>query len=189
MIDRIRVAYEPGVTLDSLINAGCDRSGGVEFDARVKVARWWDMTVNGSFFGYKFVSRYEGCEDASNTSYALGLINQFTLGPATRLKFDANAVGPTVLTQGREKAYCYFDLALRQQFCKNRISAALVVHDVFRTARYENRRTTPSLVSSTRIRPKYPNVVLSLGYSFNAAGGKEHTGRVSSGARFDGREF
>lgn len=52
-------------------------------DARVKVARWWDMTVNGSFFGYKFVSRYEGCEDASNTSYALGLINQFTLGPAT----------------------------------------------------------------------------------------------------------
>ena len=23
----------------------------------------------------------------------------------------------------------------------------------------------------------------------NAAGGKEHTGRVSSGARFDGREF
>lgn len=189
VIDRIRVAYEPGVTLDSLINAGCDRSGGVELDARVKVARWWDMTVNGSFFGYKFVSRYEGCEDASNTSYALGLINQFTLGPATRLQFDANAVGPTVLTQGREKAYCYFDLALRQQFCKNRISAALVVHDVFRTARYENRRTTPSLVSSTRIRPKYPNVVLSLSYSFNAAGDKEHTGRVSSGARFDGREF
>ena len=88
-----------------------------------------------------------------------------------------------------QSAYCYFDLALRQQFCKNRISAALVVHDVFRTARYENRRTTPSLVSSTRIRPKYPNVVLSLSYSFNAAGGKEHTGRVSSGARFDGREF
>ena len=88
-----------------------------------------------------------------------------------------------------EKAYCYFDLALRQQFCKNRISAALVVHDIFRTARYENRRTTPSLVSSTRIRPKYPNVVLSLSYSFNAAGDKEHTGRVSSGARFDGREF
>jgi len=80
-------------------------------------------------------------------------------------------------------------LALRQQFCKNRISAALVVHDIFRTARYENRRTTPSLVSSTRIRPKYPNVVLSLSYSFNAAGDKEHTGRVSSGARFDGREF
>lgn len=38
VIDRIRVAYEPGVTLDSLINAGCDRSGGVELDARVKVA-------------------------------------------------------------------------------------------------------------------------------------------------------
>ena len=169
VIDRVRVAYEPGVTLDSLINAGNDRSGGLEIAARIKAARWWQMSLNGSLFGYKFTSRYEGCEDASNLSYAIGMINNFTLGATTRMQFDANVVGPTVLTQGREEAYCYFDMAIRQQICKNRISAAVVIHDLFHTALYRNRRATSTLLSTTRVRPKYPNIVLSLSYSFNAA--------------------
>lgn len=187
--DRVRVAYEPGVTLDSLINAGNDRSAGVELSARVKAARWWNMTVNGSVFAYRFTSRYEGCADNSNTSYSASLINNFSLGRSTSLQFDANVVGPTVLTQGRENAYFYFDLALRQPLFGNRVTAAVVAHDVFRTARYYNRRVTPSLASTTRVRPRYPNIVLSLSYSFNSAGRKEQTGAVSSGAVFEGKDF
>lgn len=186
--DRVRVAYEPGVTLDSLINAGNDRSIGLEMNARVKATRWWNMTVNGSVFGYKFTSRYEGCIDNSNTNYALAMINNFSAGRNTSIQFDANVVGPAVLTQGREKGYCYFDLALRQNLFGNRVTAAVVAHDVFRTARYRNSRVTPTLISATRVRPKYPNIVLSLGYSFNAVR-KEHSGAVSSGAVFEGKDF
>lgn len=186
--DRVRVAYEPGVTLDSLINAGNDRSIGLEMNARVKATRWWNMTVNGSVFGYKFTSRYEGCVDNSNTNYALAMINNFSAGRNTSIQFDANVVGPAVLTQGREKGYCYFDLALRQNLFGNRVTAAVVAHDVFRTARYRNSRVTPTLISATRVRPKYPNIVLSLGYSFNAVR-KEHSGAVSSGAVFEGKDF
>lgn len=186
--DRVRVAYESGVTLDSLINAGNDRSIGLEMNARVKATRWWNMTVNGSVFGYKFTSRYEGCVDNSNTNYALAMINNFSAGRNTSIQFDANVVGPAVLTQGREKGYCYFDLALRQNLFGNRVTAAVVAHDVFRTARYRNSRVTPTLISATRVRPKYPNIVLSLGYSFNAVR-KEHSGAVSSGAVFEGKDF
>ncbi len=186
--DRVRVAYEPGVTLDSLINAGNDRSIGLEMNARVKATRWWNMTVNGSVFGYKFTSCYEGCVDNSNTNYALAMINNFSAGRNTSIQFDANVVGPAVLTQGREKGYCYFDLALRQNLFGNRVTAAVVAHDVFRTARYRNSRVTPTLISATRVRPKYPNIVLSLGYSFNAVR-KEHSGAVSSGAVFEGKDF
>ncbi len=186
--DRVRVAYEAGVTLDSLINAGNDRSIGLEMNARVKATRWWNMTVNGSVFGYKFMSRYEGCVDNSNTNYALAMINNFSAGRNTSIQFDANVVGSAVLTQGREKGYCYFDLALRQNLFGNRVTAAVVAHDVFRTARYRNSRVTPTLISATRVRPKYPNIVLSLGYSFNAVR-KEHSGAVSSGAVFEGKDF
>ncbi len=187
--DRVRVAYEAGVTLDSLINAGNDRSIGLEMNARVKATRWWNVTVNGSVFGYKFTSRYEGCVDTSNTNYALAVMNNFAAGRNTSIQFDANVVGPAVLTQGREKGYCYFDLALRQSLFGNRVTAAVVAHDVFRTARYRNSRITPTLLSATRVRPKYPNIVFSLGYTFNAAGRKEHTGAVSSGAVFEGKDF
>lgn len=99
--DRIRVAYQPGVTLDSLINAGNDYSTGLEWNLRTKPLSWWNITFNGSVFHYQFTSHYEGCTDASNTSYALTLINNFNLGRASKLEFNSNFVGPTVLTQGK----------------------------------------------------------------------------------------
>ena len=186
--ERVRVAYEPGVTLDSLINAGNDRTWGVELAAQVKATRWWNMNINASLFDYKFTANYEGCTSSANTGYAATMINNFTLGKNSRLQFDANVVGPTVLTQGREDAYCYFDLAYRQQFFKNKISASVVVHDIFRTARYNNYRISPTLNSTTHVRPKYPNIVLSISYAFNAKH-KEHTGAVSKGAVFEGKDF
>lgn len=186
--ERVRVAYEPGVTLDSLINAGNDRTWGVEMSAQVKAARWWSMNVNASLFDYKFEADYEGCTDSKNTGYTASMINNFTLGRTSRLQFDANVVGPTVLTQGREDAYCYFDLAFRQQLFKNKISASIVAHDVFRTARYNNYRISPTLNSTTHVRPRYPNIVLSISYVFNSKH-KEHTGAVSKGAVFEGKDF
>lgn len=186
--ERVRVAYEPGVTLDSLINAGNDRTWGVEMSAQVKAARWWSMNVNTSLFDYKFDADYEGCTDSKNTGYTASMINNFTLGRTSRLQFDANVVGPTVLTQGREDAYCYFDLAFRQQLFKNKISASIVAHDVFRTARYNNYRISPTLNSTTHVRPRYPNIVLSISYVFNSKH-KEHTGAVSKGAVFEGKDF
>lgn len=92
--DRIRVAYQPGVTLDSLVNAGNDFTYGLEIDTRLKPLSWWDMTVTGSLYGYRFTSTAEGCSDASNISYTLGLINNFKAGRTTRVQFDANAVCP-----------------------------------------------------------------------------------------------
>ncbi len=186
--ERVRVAYEPGVTLDSLINAGNDRTWGVEMSAQVKAARWWSMNVNASLFDYKFDADYEGCTDSKNTGYTASMINNFTLGRTSRLQFDANVVGPTVLTQGREDAYCYFDLAFRQQLFKNKISASIVAHDVFRTARYNNYRISPTLNSTTHVRPRYPNIVLSISYVFNSKH-KEHIGAVSKGAVFEGKDF
>ena len=186
--DRVRVAYEPGVTLDSLINAGKDRTFGLEVSANVKATRWWNMILNGSIYDYDFTSSYVGCSDASNTGYAVSMINNFTLGPTTRMQFDGNVVGPTVLTQGREDAYCYFDFAVRQQLMKNKLSVSLVAHDVFRTAKYNNYRQSQNLQSTTRVRPKYPNLMLSVSYTFNAKP-KEHSGAVSTGAKFDGKDF
>lgn len=186
--ERVRVAYEPGVTLDSLINAGNDHSWGVELSARIKAARAWDITLNGSLFDYKFTADYEGCSDARNTSYTLAMINNFTLGSTTRLQVDANVVGPTVLSQGREDAYYYFDVALRQQLFNKRLTASLVMHDILRTARYNNYRISPTLISTTHVKPKYPNIVLAISYAFNSKH-KEQSGAVTKGTIFEGKDF
>ena len=189
--ERIRTAYrpEPGVTLDSLVNAGNDRTVGLEASATVKPMSWWRMTMNGSIFHYRFVSTFVGSTDASIMSSGFSMMNNFNIGRTTRLQFDANYVGPRVISQGKEKGYVYFDLAVRQPLMKNRLSASLVFHDMFRTARYHSSRISPTLVSDTFVRPKYPHVVLALTYNFNSAGNKEKTGAVSSGALFEGKDF
>jgi len=186
--ERVRVAYEPGVTLDSLINAGNDRSWGLELSARIKAAQAWDITLNGSLYDYKFTADYKGCSDATNTSYTFAMINNFTLGATTRLQVDANVVGPTTLSQGGEDAFYYFDVALRQQLFNKRLTASLVVHDLLRTARYDNYRISPTLISTTHVRPKYPNIVLSVSYAFNSKH-KEHSGAVTKGTIFEGKDF
>ena len=187
--ETIRVAHEPGVTLDSLINAGVDRTIGVEFSAHTKATRWWNITLNASLFNYKFEADYEGCTDAENTSYSAMMMNNFTLGRTTRLQFDANFVGPKVLTQGREDAYYYFDLALRQQLFKSRVSASIVFHDLFRTARYNNYRISPTLHSTTNVRPRYPNIMFSISYAFNSKTKEHGGGAISSSASFEGKDF
>ncbi len=185
---RVRVPYEPGVTLDSLVNAGDDRTVGMEISSRLRFASWWTANINGSLFSYRFRGKYEGCTSASNISYSASMINNFTIGPSTKLQFDANFIGPTVLSQGRERAYCYFDLAVRQQLVKNTLWGSLVVHNVLHTARYYSSRITDGLESYTDVRPQFPNIALSLTFNFNSRM-KEKQGAVSGGAQFTGSDF
>lgn len=189
--ERIRTAYrpEPGVTLDSLVNAGNDRTLGIEASATVKPLSWWRLAVNGSVYHYRFISTFAGSSDASIISSGFSMMNNFNLGRTTRMQFDVNYVGPRVISQGREKGYIYFDLAVRQALMKNRLAASLVFHDMFRTAKYYSSRISPTLVSETFVRPKYPHIVLSITYTFNSSGNKEKSGAVSSGAMFEGKDF
>lgn len=109
------------------------------------------------------------------------------MGKDSRLQFDGHFIGPKSLTQGKEHGYAYFNLAFRQQFLKGKLAFAAVANDVFHTAKYYNRRTSAGLSSETWVRPKYPNIVFSLSYIFNAGG--KHSSSTGSGSLFEGRDF
>lgn len=185
--DWIRTAYEPGVTLDMIVNAGNQSETGFELAGVVHPTSWWTSSAAGSLFDYRFVSRNEACSDARGFYYQANWINSFQASKTTRLQFDAYAVGPKILTQGREKAYAYFNFGVRQQMLKDRLTLSMVAHDVFHTARYFNTRTAPGLMSRTTVRPKYPNVVVSLTWDFNSS---NHKGPSASGTNlFEGKDF
>ncbi len=185
--DWIRTAYEPGVTLDQIVNAGNQKETGFELAGVWHPASWWTSSAAGSVFDYRFISRNAACTDASGFYYQANWINSFQASKTTRIQFDAYAVGPKILTQGREKAYAYFNLGLRQQMLKDRLTLSAVAHDVFHTARYLNIRSAPGLVSRTLVRPKYPNVVISLTYNFNSSDHKASS--ASSSNLFEGKDF
>ncbi len=168
-IERLRVPYEAGVTLDSMANVGHDYSTGVELTAVVRVARWWNTSLNGNLYYYKIRNELAaGGGRESSTNYDIMWNNAFDAGKNTRIQLDANFVGPSVTTQGRTDAFWYVNLAVRQQFFKRKLSATLSCRDLFGSARYVSDIRTADLQSLTRIRPKYPLIALTLGYVFNS---------------------
>ena len=187
-MDRIRVAYLPGVTLDSLANVGLDKSAGVELSAQLRLARNWSLIANGSAYYYDFrIYNPAQGRDATSFNYEALLGNTFTLSPTTRLQFDANLVGPAVSSQGRQDPYFYANLSLRQQFLKRKLTTVLAFRDIFATAHYNNRREADNIISLTRIRPIWPNITLTLSYTFNEY--RQADRRADSGELFEGSQF
>jgi outer membrane cobalamin receptor len=181
-IERLRVPYEAGVTLDSMANVGNDYSTGLELSSRLQPARWWNITLNGSYFHYRVENKLASAGGRNETSqnYELMLNNGLSAGRNTRIQLDGNFVGPSVTTQGRTSAFWYVNLSVRQQMLNRKLTGTLAFRDMFNSARYDSHIETSNLESSTRIRPFYPLVTLTLAYTFNnfkqksAGGGEDH---------------
>ena len=183
----VRTAYEPGVTLDVIVNAGDRSEKGLEFSGVLKATPWWTSTLGACLAGYEFVSTNELCKSASALYHQLDFLNAFSASKTTKIQLDAHYVGPRLLSQGSEKAFFHCDLALRQQLLKDAMTLSLVCHDVFRTAEYVNERVSPGLESVTSVRPRYPNLILSLGWNFNSSSHKTRSNTDTD--LFEGRNF
>ena len=189
VVDYVRRAYEPGVTLDSIINAGNGWRKGLELQVTTKPTKWWQLTANGDLSFHNFRATYEGCTSTHNTTGTIGWINNFRLAKNTALQFDGHFVSGHHLTQGWERAYVYFDLAARQSLLKGKLQLGLVAHDIFHTARYHSLRTSEFLSSETWVRPTYPNIVFSVSYHFRQPSAKAKEGAISKEAEFVGKDF
>ena len=189
VVDYVRRAYDVGVTLDSIINAGNEWLNGFEVQVTTKPTPWWQLTANGDLFFHRSRATYQGCTDTNSTTGAIGWINNFRLAKNTSLQFDGHFVGGNHLTQGTEKPYVYFDLAARQTLLQGKLQLGLVAHDIFHTARYHSLRTQTFLSSETWVRPTYPNIVFSISYHFRQPTAKAKSGALSNEAEFVGKDF
>ena len=169
-IERVRISYQPGMTLDSMANVGNDYSTGFEATGTVEAFKWWSIVVNGSVFDYRIQNEFMRNGATSNSlNWQLGLNNSFNATRTTRFQLDANYVGPSVSTQGKVSAYFYMNASVRQQFLKRKLAATLALRNVARTARFRNRiEGNDGLESWTKVEPYMaPLVTLSLSYTFN----------------------
>ena len=189
VVDYVRRAYDVGVTLDSIVNAGNGWRKGLELQVTTKPAPWWQLTANGDLSFHNFRATYEGCISQHSTTGTIGCINNFRLAKNTSLQFDGHFISGHHLTQGWETAYVYFDLAARQTLLQGKMQLGLVAHDVFHTARYHSLRTHTLLSSETWVRPTYPNIVFSISYHFRQPTAKAKSGALSKEAELVGKDF
>ena len=186
-IERLRVPYSAGVTLDSMSNVGHDYSTGIELSVSLHPVRWWNTTVNGNVYHYKVKNEQAaGRNTTSSTNYDILWNNLFNLGKYTRIQLDGSFVGPSVTTQGRTDAYWYANVAVRQQLCNRKLTATLAFRDIFRSAKYISDIQTADLRSLTRIKPKYPQITLTLSWTFNSFKAKSTQAKEDRSEMFEG---
>ena len=100
-IERLRVPYEAGVTLDSMANVGNDYSLGVELSTQLKVTKWWNLDVNGNIYYYKVMNNINsGGKKETSTNYDFTVNNLFRVHKNTRIQLDGNFVGLRLLHKG-----------------------------------------------------------------------------------------
>jgi outer membrane receptor protein involved in Fe transport len=168
-IERLRIPYEAGVTLDSMANVGHDYSLGLELFSQIQAARWWNINFNGSYYHYRVKNEYKilGGNNEQSNNYEIAAGNVFEVMKNTRIQFDGYLVGPSVTTQGQRDSFWYLNLAIRRQLLNRKLSATLSFRDILNTARYRSDINTYNLQSITNIRPSYPLIALTLNYTFN----------------------
>lgn len=198
VVDYARRAYAPGVTLDSIINAGNEWDFGLDAQVSVRAitrqAFKWQTTVNAGGYYYDFTptatssAQYVGCASRDGLTWQASWLNALSFPRCgLNVQFDAHGVGPRVLPQGRERAYVYFDLSARKRFLSDKLSVGLVAHDIFHTAKYYNSRHSAYLTSRTWVRPRYPNISVSASYYFRQTG--KHTAGKMDALEFVGKDF
>jgi outer membrane receptor protein involved in Fe transport len=179
-IERVRIPYHTGVTLDSMANVGSDYASGAEMALSFQLQNWWNLDTNGSLYYYKVKNEYRiDGQDAESWNWQLSVNNNFDLGRDTRVRLETYYVGPSVSTQGRVEDFFYLNLTVRQQLFNRRLIASLSARDLLATAKYYSTQSNLQVESLTKIYPKSPVITLTLSYTFNNFRQQQRTERVS----------
>lgn len=167
-IERLRIPYEAGITLDSMANVGNDYSTGIEIGLNIKTGKIWNFTLNGDAYHYKVKNKLKmGGKNESSTNFGISLNNNIQIAKNTVVQLDGTYVGATVRTQGKQEGFFYADFGIRQQFFNRQLAAGLSFRNFLNTAQYKSNIDTYNLNSHTVISPKYPLLTLNLVYTFN----------------------
>ncbi len=166
-IERLRVPYHSSVTLDSMGNVGNDYSTGLELAASLQLNKYWNLDANTSYYFYKIKNQFKIDDDEESWNWQLAVNNNFDVAKNTRVRMEAYYVGPMVSTQGRVDGFFYLNLAARQQFPKQKLTASLVVRDILSSAKYINTRSGIGMETLSKIYPRSPLFTMTLTYTFN----------------------
>jgi len=167
-IERIKTVFEENVILSTVENVGKDYALGIEIMLGLDLQKWWHLDLMGNIYDYRVEGELFG-RDFSESSFNWNtrLNNTFRLGKSTRVQLNGMYNSPTVSAQGEKEGFFMTNLAVRQSFYNNKLSATLQVRDVFGTMRHSSTYEDVDFYSYYDFQPNTPLVTLTLSYKIN----------------------
>lgn len=168
IITRVRTLLDDGMILNTFENINDDYSTGLEGMVNWRPAKWINLTGSATFYNYRLNTILSSDTIARNTNTWSSRMNIiFNFGPNTRFQISGDYSAPSVSAQGTTTSMYGMNLAIKQDFLKNKLSVSLNVRDVFATYHRGFTTTSSKLYSENMMWREAPVVMLNLTYRLN----------------------
>ncbi len=160
---------EDNVLLLSYENLKQDYAAGCELMLVSPVKEWLRVMLNTSLYRYNVQGSAAGL-DVNNTSntFSVRMGTTFKIKKSnTRLQINGMYNGDKAGAQGSRESFFAVMAAINQDIIPNKLSASVLVKDVFSTIKFSTYSESEYFNSSMQFEPNTPLISFNLSYKFN----------------------
>jgi outer membrane receptor protein involved in Fe transport len=188
MMSRVSYLRDDNVMISTMDNIGKDHSFGTEIMFTADPWKWWNISLTGTLFRYWIKGEIEGetVNQMTNTWNAR-FNNNFKLKWKTRIQLMAFYNAPSVTAQGERGGSFMVNGGVRQDFLKNKFTAAFQIRDIFRTMHMTDISRGTNFYMYNERRPMGPIFTFTLSWRINNYR-KEQNGSETNEMQYQGEE-
>jgi outer membrane receptor protein involved in Fe transport len=168
MMSRVSSLRDDNIMINTMANIGKDHSFGTEIMFTADPWKWWNLSLTGTLFRYWIKGEIEGeTVDQTTNTWNARLNNNFKLKWNTRIQLMAFYTAPSITAQGERGSNFMVNGGIRQDFLKNRLTAAIQVRDIFRTMHMTYTAKGTNFYTYNERNPMGPVFTFSLSWKIN----------------------
>ncbi len=161
------------VLLNTEENLSKDRSAGLELVFTAKAGKFFNANMGANFFYNQIDASELGFDEMKSiVSMSLNFNSTFTFTPITMLQFSTNYRSSRLTAQGRSFGSIVFNLGIRQDMFKKKVSFVLTASDLFKSLRQKSSIDTYFLDQSSITRRDGRIFYLGLNFKFGSSAKK-----------------
>jgi len=168
LMTRIQTLGTDGIFVNTMANVNNDYSLGAELMANLELKPGFRIIASGTLYNYWLKGEINGASvDQSSTNFDSRLNFDMKLAKNTRLQVTGIYRGATASAQGTRDAMMFANIALKQDFLKNKLTATLQMQDIFGTMKFQGTSYGDGFRSEFKFQREPRVVQLTLSYKLN----------------------
>jgi len=168
LMTRIQTLGTDGIFINTMANVNNDYSLGAELMANIEFKPGFRIIASGTLYNYRLKGAINGASiDQSSTNFDSRLNLDMKLAKSTRLQLTGIYRGATASAQGTRDPMMFANIALKQDFLKNKLTATLQMQDIFGTMKFGGTSFGDGFQSTFKFQREPRVVQLTLSYKLN----------------------
>ncbi len=168
LITNIMSPNSQGIFVNTFDNLNNSYTFGAELMSTTDLTKWLRTTLSADLYNYKLHGSVIGdVVDKNSTNYNFRLNTEVKLAQDTKLQLIGTYRGPSVMAQGDSKETYGLDMALQQNFLKQKLSAVLQMTNILGTMNFDFRTSGQNFYTHNKFSMETRGITLTLSYKLN----------------------